>query len=48
MATAYPKAGGDYVFLTEAFGRKLGFLFAWSQFWIVRPGSLGMFAFVFA
>ena len=48
MATAYPKAGGDYVFLTEAFGRKLGFLFAWSQFWIVRPGSLGTFAFVYA
>ncbi len=48
MATAYPKAGGDYVFLSEAFGRKLGFLFAWSQFWIVRPGTLGTTAFVFA
>ena len=39
LATAYPKEGGDYVFLTEAFGRKIGFLFAWAQFWIVRPGS---------
>jgi len=48
MATAYPKAGGDYVFLTEAFGRKLGFLFAWSQFWIIRPASIGMFAFIYA
>jgi amino acid transporter len=48
MATAHPRSGGDYVFLTEAFGRKLGFLFAWSQFWIVRPGSLGTFAFVYA
>ena len=48
MATAYPKSGGDYVFLTEAFGRKLGFLFAWSQFWIVRPGTLGITAFVYA
>ena len=48
MATAYPKSGGDYVFLTEAFGRKLGFVFAWGQFWIVRPGSLGMFAFIYA
>jgi amino acid transporter len=48
MATAYPKSGGDYVYLTEAFGRKLGFLFAWSQFWIIRPGSLGMFAFIYA
>jgi APA family basic amino acid/polyamine antiporter len=48
LATAYPKAGGDYVFLTEAFGRKLGFLFAWGQFWIVRPGTLGTTAFVYA
>jgi amino acid transporter len=48
LATAYPKEGGDYVFLTEAFGRKMGFLFAWAQFWIVRPGSIGTLAFVFA
>ncbi len=48
LATAYPKEGGDYVFLTEAFGRKIGFLFAWAQFWIVRPGSVGTLAFVFA
>ena len=48
LATAHPKEGGDYVFLTEAFGRKIGFLFAWAQFWIVRPGSIGTLAFVFA
>ena len=48
LATAFPKEGGDYVFLTEAFGRKIGFLFAWAQFWIVRPGSVGTLAFVFA
>ena len=28
LATAYPKAGGDYVYLTRAFGRQIGFLFA--------------------
>ena len=41
LATAYPREGGDYAFLTEAFGRRIGFLFAWAQFWIVRPGSIG-------
>ena len=48
LATAYPKEGGDYAFLTEAFGRRIGFLFAWAHFWIVRPGSVGTMAFVFA
>jgi len=48
LATAYPKAGGDYVYLTKALGRKVGFLFAWCQLWIVRPGSIGAMAYAFA
>lgn len=48
LATAYPKEGGDYVFLNEAFGRRWGFLFAWAQLWIIRPGSIGAMAFIFA
>ncbi|HEY5131548.1 MAG TPA: amino acid permease, partial [Bradyrhizobium sp.] len=31
LATAYPHAGGDYHFLTRAYGRKLSFLFAWAR-----------------
>jgi amino acid transporter len=48
LATAYPQAGGDYVYLTRAFGRRWGFLFAWAQLWVVRPGSIGAMAYVFA
>ena len=48
LATAYPKEGGDYVYLTRAFGRAVGFLFAWCQLWIVRPGSIGAMAYAFA
>lgn len=48
LGTSFPREGGDYVFLTQAFGRRLGFLFAWSEFWIIRPGNVGMMAFVFA
>ena len=48
LATAYPRAGGDYVYLTLAYGRRTGFLFAWAEFWILRPGNVGMLAFVFA
>jgi APA family basic amino acid/polyamine antiporter len=48
LAAAYPKSGGDYVYLTRAFGREMGFLFAWAQLWVVRPGSIGLYAYVFA
>jgi amino acid transporter len=48
LATAYPREGGDYVYLTRAMGRSVGFLFAWCQLWIVRPGSIGAMAYVFA
>lgn len=48
LATAYPKEGGDYVYLTRAMGRRVGFLFAWCQLWIVRPGSIGAMAYIFA
>lgn len=47
LATAYPREGGTYVYLTRAFGRRWGFLFAWSEFWIVRPGSIGAIGYVF-
>ena len=48
LGTAYPTEGGDYVYLTRAFDRPMGFLFAWSELWVVRPGSIGAMAFVFA
>jgi amino acid transporter len=48
LATAYPVEGGDYVYLTEAYGRSWGFLFVWCKFWIVGPGNVGLMAFVFA
>jgi amino acid transporter len=48
LATTYPREGGDYVYLTRAYGRPCGFLFAWAQLWVVRPGSIGAMAFVFA
>ena len=47
LATAYPHTGGDYHYLTRAFGRKIGFLFAWSRLTVIQPGSLALLAFVF-
>ncbi|MFO7693166.1 MAG: amino acid permease, partial [Vicinamibacterales bacterium] len=48
LASAYPEAGGDYVYLTRAYGRWAGFLFGWIQTLVVRPGDIAVMAFVFA
>jgi amino acid transporter len=48
LASAYPEEGGDYVYLTRAFGPWAGFLFGWVQTAIVRPGDIAVMAFAFA
>lgn len=48
LAAAYPQQGGDYAYLTRAFGRWAGFLFGWIQLAIVRPGDIAVMAFAFA
>ncbi len=48
LASAYPRSGGEYVYLTRAFGRTMGYLFAWAQLVIIRPGSIGGVAYIFA
>ena len=48
LATAYPQEGGDYVYLSRAYGRWAGFLFGWVQLTIVRPGDIAVMAFAFA
>ena len=44
LAAMYPQAGGPYLFLREAYGRLPAFLWAWTEFWVVRTGSLGALA----
>lgn len=46
LASAYPDAGGDYHFLTRAFGRRLAFLFAWARLTVIQTGSIALLAFV--
>ena len=48
LATAYPREGGDYVYLTRAYGPWAGFLFGWVQLAVVRPGDIAVMAFAFA
>ncbi len=48
LATAYPLEGGDYVYLSRAYGSWAGFLFGWGQLAIIRPGDIAVMAFAFA
>jgi amino acid transporter len=47
VAVLYPRAGGNYVFLREAYGRLAGFLWGWVEFWVIRAGSLAALATIF-
>lgn len=46
LASSYPHAGGEYHFLTRAYGRRLAFLFAWSRLAVLQTGSIALLAFV--
>lgn len=47
LATAFPNAGGDYHFLTRAYGKDLSFFFAWARATVITTGSIALLAFVF-
>jgi APA family basic amino acid/polyamine antiporter len=48
LASTYPHSGGDYVYLTRAFGPWLGFQFGWFQLAAIRTANIAMMGFVFA
>ncbi len=47
LATTYPRSGGDYHYLTTAFGRSIGFLFGWAQLAVILTGSIASMAYAF-
>jgi basic amino acid/polyamine antiporter, APA family len=49
LASTYPRSGGEYVYLTRAYGSAVGFLFGWAQMAVLRTGgSIAVVAYVFA
>jgi APA family basic amino acid/polyamine antiporter len=44
LGARLPRAGGEYVYLREAYGRFPAFMFGWMRFWIGSPGSIAAFA----
>jgi APA family basic amino acid/polyamine antiporter len=48
LAAAMPHAGGQYVYLREAFGPVYGFLYGWTLFLVIQTGTIAAVAVAFA
>src|ERR1700685_205946 len=44
LAAAMPEAGGEYVYLREAYGPMWGFIYSWTQMWVAKSGSIATLA----
>jgi len=47
LAAMFPRAGGQYVFLREAMGPVMGFLFGWTLFVVIQTGTIAAVAVAF-
>jgi APA family basic amino acid/polyamine antiporter len=47
LAAMYPRAGGQYVFLREAMGPLMGFLYGWTLFIVIQTGTIAAVAVAF-
>ncbi len=48
LAAMFPKAGGQYVFLKEAYNPLIGFLFGWTMFLVIQTGTIAAVGMAFA
>jgi len=48
LAAMMPHAGGQYVYLREAYGPLWGFLFGWTMFLVIQTGTIAAVAVAFA
>ena len=46
LASAWPSAGGDYTFLTRAYGKPVSFMFAWARSMVIVTGSIALLGFI--
>jgi len=47
LSAMYPRAGGLYVYLREAYGRPVAFLFGWTEVFFGKPASIGALSVAF-
>lgn len=44
LGAMFPHAGGPYLYIREAYGKLPAFLWGWTEFWVMRTGSVGALA----
>lgn len=47
LGASVPSAGGDAEYLRLAYGDRAAFVFVWTKFWVLKPGSQAIIATVF-
>ncbi len=47
LGSMYPSAGGEYVYLTRAYGPRVGMLFAWARGTVIQTGAIAAVAFIY-
>src|SRR5687768_18594644 len=48
LSSAFPRTGGVYVFLREAYSPLVGSLWGWAMFWVMHTGIIAAIAMAFA
>src|SRR5690606_16376539 len=47
LSSMFPKAGGQYTYITEIFGKMPGFLYGWGLFTVIQTGTIAAVAMAF-
>ncbi|PWN71686.1 amino acid permease [Chryseobacterium phosphatilyticum] len=47
LSALFPKAGGQYTYLKEIFGKRMGFLYGWGLFTVIQTGTIAAVAMAF-
>lgn len=47
LASIFPKAGGQYTYIREVFGKMMGFLYGWGLFTVIQTGTIAAVAVAF-
>jgi APA family basic amino acid/polyamine antiporter len=48
LSSIFTRTGGVYIYLKEAFGPAMGFLWGWAMFWTMHSGIIAAIAVIFA